>query len=173
MGMLGSAITHGISHLVGSVTPGNLADLVLWRFENFGAKPEMVLKSGVIVWAQVRTGLEKERVLRLMRSNFVNRWEMRMLQFRLFSRRMVDQCGVPTQHLRRSTRYHSSRKFPLTQVRRTRTAHPPIVYLPIWSYRRHGIVQPIQTRRSGQALSRLEKTRYEVEWRDAEDGGRC
>jgi urease alpha subunit len=49
-----SAITHGISHLVGSVAPGNLADLVLWRFENFGAKPEMVLKSGVIVWAQVR-----------------------------------------------------------------------------------------------------------------------
>ncbi|KAI0734245.1 hypothetical protein C8Q72DRAFT_808402 [Fomitopsis betulina] len=47
------AITHGISHLVGSVTPGMLADLVLWKPENFGSKPEMVLKSGVIAWAQM------------------------------------------------------------------------------------------------------------------------
>jgi len=49
-----SAITHGISHLVGHVAVGTLADLVLWKPENFGSKPEMVLKSGVIVWAQVR-----------------------------------------------------------------------------------------------------------------------
>jgi urease len=49
-----SAVTHGISHLVGQVKEGCLADLVLWRPENFGAKPEMVLKSGVIAWAQVR-----------------------------------------------------------------------------------------------------------------------
>jgi urease len=48
-----SAITHGIGHLVGSVEVGKLADLVLWKPENFGAKPEMVLKSGVIAWAQV------------------------------------------------------------------------------------------------------------------------
>jgi urease alpha subunit len=31
-----------------------MADLVLWKPENFGAKPEMVLKSGVIAWAQVK-----------------------------------------------------------------------------------------------------------------------
>jgi urease alpha subunit len=48
-----SAITHGISHVVGQIAPGALADLVLWKPENFGAKPEMVLKSGVIAWAQV------------------------------------------------------------------------------------------------------------------------
>ncbi|CDO70878.1 hypothetical protein BN946_scf184804.g10 [Trametes cinnabarina] len=47
------AITHGISHLVGQVAVGTLADLVLWKPENFGAKPEMVLKSGVIAWAQM------------------------------------------------------------------------------------------------------------------------
>ncbi|CAE6465966.1 unnamed protein product [Rhizoctonia solani] len=47
------AVTHGISHLVGQVKEGCLADLVLWRPENFGAKPEMVLKSGVIAWAQM------------------------------------------------------------------------------------------------------------------------
>ncbi len=49
-----SAITHGISHLVGQVAVGTLADLVLWKPENFAAKPEMVIKSGVIAWAQVR-----------------------------------------------------------------------------------------------------------------------
>ncbi|KZT20435.1 urease [Neolentinus lepideus HHB14362 ss-1] len=48
-----SAITHGISHLVGQVAVGTLADLVLWKTENFGAKPEMILKSGVIAWAQM------------------------------------------------------------------------------------------------------------------------
>ncbi|KAH9926834.1 hypothetical protein B0H21DRAFT_781334 [Amylocystis lapponica] len=47
------AITHGMSHLVGQVAVGALADLVLWKPENFGAKPEMVLKSGVIAWAQM------------------------------------------------------------------------------------------------------------------------
>ncbi|KAK7690863.1 Urease [Cerrena zonata] len=47
------AITHGISHLVGQVAVGTLADLVLWKPENFGSKPELVLKSGVIAWAQM------------------------------------------------------------------------------------------------------------------------
>ncbi|PFH46770.1 hypothetical protein AMATHDRAFT_69086 [Amanita thiersii Skay4041] len=47
------AITHGISHVVGQVAQGMLADLVLWKPENFGSKPETVLKSGVIVWAQM------------------------------------------------------------------------------------------------------------------------
>ena len=43
-----------MSHLVGQIAVGRLADLVLWKPENFGTKPEMVLKSGVIAWAQVR-----------------------------------------------------------------------------------------------------------------------
>ncbi|KAF8642029.1 hypothetical protein AX16_009750 [Volvariella volvacea WC 439] len=47
------AITHGISHVVGHVAVGTLADLVLWKPENFGSKPEMILKSGVIVNAQM------------------------------------------------------------------------------------------------------------------------
>lgn len=45
------AITHGISHLVGSVAPGRLADLVLWDPAFFGVKPAMVLKGGVIAGA--------------------------------------------------------------------------------------------------------------------------
>ncbi|MFG2535189.1 urease subunit alpha [Streptomyces sp. NPDC048511] len=40
------AIAHGIAHEVGSIEPGKLADIVLWRPEFFGAKPQLVLKSG-------------------------------------------------------------------------------------------------------------------------------
>ncbi|BBN02160.1 urease subunit alpha [Marchantia polymorpha subsp. ruderalis] len=47
------AIAHGISHLVGSVEVGKLADLVLWKPEFFGAKPEIVIKGGTIAWAQM------------------------------------------------------------------------------------------------------------------------
>jgi urease subunit alpha len=47
------AIAHGMSHLIGSVEAGKLADLVLWKPSMFGAKPEMVIKGGVIAWAQM------------------------------------------------------------------------------------------------------------------------
>src|SRR6202040_3097425 len=40
------AIAHGISHEVGSVESGKLADLVLWKPAFFGVKPEMVVKGG-------------------------------------------------------------------------------------------------------------------------------
>jgi urease subunit alpha len=47
------AITHGVAHRVGSVEVGKLADLVLWKPAFFGAKPEMVIKGGIIAWAQM------------------------------------------------------------------------------------------------------------------------
>src|SRR6266496_1070522 len=47
------AIAHGMAHLVGSVEVGKLADLVLWKPAFFGAKPEMVIKGGMIAWAQM------------------------------------------------------------------------------------------------------------------------
>ncbi|OLL27131.1 Urease [Neolecta irregularis DAH-3] len=47
------AIAHGMSHLIGSVEVGKLADLVLWEFESFGCKPEMVIKSGIITYSQM------------------------------------------------------------------------------------------------------------------------
>ncbi|MDC3952446.1 urease subunit alpha [Polyangium jinanense] len=47
------AVAHGASHLLGSVEVGKLADLVLWRSAFFGAKPEIVIKGGVIAWAQM------------------------------------------------------------------------------------------------------------------------
>ncbi len=47
------AISHGIAHEVGSVEVGKIADLVIWKPEFFGVKPEMVLKSGFIAQAQM------------------------------------------------------------------------------------------------------------------------
>jgi len=47
------AITHGISHEVGSIEVGKLADLSIWKPAFFGVKPETVLKSGFIAWANM------------------------------------------------------------------------------------------------------------------------
>jgi len=40
------AIAHGMAHEIGSLETGKLADIVLWRPDHFGAKPELVLKAG-------------------------------------------------------------------------------------------------------------------------------
>ena len=45
------ALTHGIAEHVGSIEPGKLADLVLWKPAFFGAKPEIVIKGGFIAWS--------------------------------------------------------------------------------------------------------------------------
>jgi urease subunit alpha len=47
------AVAHGLDAEVGSVEPGKLADLVLWHPAFFGVKPDLVLKGGMIAWAQV------------------------------------------------------------------------------------------------------------------------
>ena len=44
------AVAHGIDHEVGSVEPGKLADLVLWDPRFFGIRPQVVMKSGALVW---------------------------------------------------------------------------------------------------------------------------
>jgi len=45
------AITHGLSHEIGSVEEGKLADLVLWKPAFFGVKPSMIIKGGMIAAA--------------------------------------------------------------------------------------------------------------------------
>jgi urease subunit alpha len=45
------AITHGMAAEIGSIEPGKLADLVLWKPAFFGVKPEMVVKGGFIAWS--------------------------------------------------------------------------------------------------------------------------
>lgn len=85
-----SAITHGISHLVGHVAVGTLADLVLWKPESFGAKPEMVLKSGVIAYSQVSAMGEIIDVS----ANDLFRWAMQMPLSLPFSPSIRSRCGV-------------------------------------------------------------------------------
>jgi urease subunit alpha len=50
---LNPAIAHGIAHEVGTLEPGKLADVVLWRPEWFGAKPHLVVKGGLPAWGAV------------------------------------------------------------------------------------------------------------------------
>lgn len=47
------AIAQGMSHIVGSVEVGKLADLVLWMPAEFGTKPNLVIKGGMISYAQM------------------------------------------------------------------------------------------------------------------------
>jgi urease subunit alpha len=47
------ALVHGLSHEVGSVQVGLMADLVLWRYADFATKPDMVIKNGIPAWGVV------------------------------------------------------------------------------------------------------------------------
>jgi urease subunit alpha len=48
---INAARTFGIDAYIGSLEPGKLADVVLWRPAFFGIKPELVIKGGFIVWS--------------------------------------------------------------------------------------------------------------------------
>lgn len=50
------AITHGLSGHVGSLQPGRLADIVLWKPAYFGVKPALVIKGGHAAWAPLGEG---------------------------------------------------------------------------------------------------------------------
>ena len=50
---LNPAITYGISDVLGSIEKGKMADLVLWEPEFFGTKPKLVIKGGLINWANM------------------------------------------------------------------------------------------------------------------------
>ncbi len=58
---LNPAIAHGLSHQVGSLEPGKLADIVLWHPAFFGAKPQAVIKGGFVAWAAVGDGVGSTR----------------------------------------------------------------------------------------------------------------
>ena len=50
------AVAAGIDAHVGCIAPGRMADLVIWRRDHFGAKPELVVKAGQIVWSIMGDG---------------------------------------------------------------------------------------------------------------------
>lgn len=47
------AIAFGVSDCLGSIEKGKMADLVLWEPAFFGAKPKLVIKGGMINWANM------------------------------------------------------------------------------------------------------------------------
>ena len=107
---MGSAVCHGMSHLIGQVKVGCLADLVLYTPANFGARPEMVIKGGVIAWAHVCTlifgKVEADE----------RRWAMPMVPSPRCSPSLVAQCGAPRRLPHRSTRSSGSARRPWTMV---------------------------------------------------------
>jgi urease subunit alpha len=50
------AITHGLARHVGTLEPGKLADVVLWRPEFFGVKPNLIIKGGMPAWGVLGDG---------------------------------------------------------------------------------------------------------------------
>ena len=50
------AIAHGLSQHIGSLEPGKLADMVLWRPKFFGVKPNMIIKGGMPAWGALGDG---------------------------------------------------------------------------------------------------------------------
>jgi urease subunit alpha len=50
------ARAHGIDRWVGSLEPGKIADIVLWKPEFFGVKPELVIKGGYVAWGALGEG---------------------------------------------------------------------------------------------------------------------
>lgn len=60
------AIAQGMSHIIGSVEVGKLADLVIWTPANFGTKPKSVIKSGMLSYAQMVSTQEAFRDLNVI-----------------------------------------------------------------------------------------------------------
>ncbi len=53
---INAARTFGIDAYIGSIEPGKIADLVLWRPGYFGIKPQCVIKGGFVAWAAMGDG---------------------------------------------------------------------------------------------------------------------
>jgi urease subunit alpha len=56
------ALAHGVAHQIGTLEPGKLADIVLWRPAFFGVKPQLVLKAGFATWAPLGSGSGSTRI---------------------------------------------------------------------------------------------------------------
>jgi urease alpha subunit len=90
-----------MSHLIGSVAVGQMADLAFWDFDSFGARPNMIVKGGVIAWAQVSPFHPSFPYRHLVHTDI--RWEMQMVPSLRSNQSSVVQCGDITPQLLLST----------------------------------------------------------------------
>ena len=90
------AITHGISEDVGSVEVGKLADLVIWAPAFFGAKPTVVVKGGMVAYAQIGdpNGAAPYLQPMLPRQGFANLGAAREASCLTFVSRAAEEAGV-------------------------------------------------------------------------------
>ena len=100
------AITHGIAESVGSIEPGKLADLVLWKPEFFGVKPELIVKGGFIAWSvmgDANASIPTPQPV-LYRPMFGSFGHARYSTALTFISKAAQQAGIPEQlHLRKQT----------------------------------------------------------------------
>ncbi len=82
------AITHGISHVLGSVEVGKFADLVIWNPAFFGVKPDLVVKGGM---HQLRPDGRSER-LHTYAAAGVRQADVRCLWQRLCTAQPLRSC---------------------------------------------------------------------------------
>jgi urease subunit alpha len=109
------AIAHGIAEHVGSLQPGRVADIVLWRPAYFGVKPELVLKSGFPAWAPLGEG--NATVERAEPTRYAADWGGAGLAAASLSTTFVSERGMANRALRERL---AATGRTVTAVRRTR-----------------------------------------------------
>lgn len=170
------AITQGMSHVLGSVEVGKLADLVLWKPSNFGTKPSLVIKSGMISYAQMVSCvlLSGRHCLPIFSGAFprfgAGRSASSLTAFPLFG-----PLSLTVAHTGRPQRLHPNGPtcHLTTHVRAPRAVH--IHHLRVLRIPRLGrdcVVQALQTRRGCPELSHGGQEAHEVQRRHAQDEGR-
>ncbi len=107
------AIAHGIGDHVGSLEPGKLADIVLWRPGFFGVKPEAVIKDGFLAWGDTGQGNGSTILVepRMLRPSFGAVGDAPHLLGRFF----VSQAALENPELERGP--YASRLLPVSGTR--------------------------------------------------------
>ncbi len=119
------ALVHGIAHEVGSLQPGRLADVVLWRPAYFGAKPSLVIKGGLPAWGPLgdpNASIDTVEPLR-MGPQFGGHGAAPAQLSVLFTNEAADESSAPFPTARRRVPVRNTRTVGLSQmVRNARLA---------------------------------------------------
>jgi urease subunit alpha len=117
------ALVHGIAHEVGSLQPGRMADIVLWRPAAFAAKPALVLKSGLPAWGPLgdpNASIDSVEPLRLG-PQFGGHGAAPAQLSVLFTNSAADESTVPFPTARRRVPVRGTRSVRLSQLVRNTT----------------------------------------------------
>lgn len=125
---LNPAICYGISDILGSIAPGKVADLVLWEPAFFGVKPQLVIKGGLINWANMgdpnaSLTTPQPKIMRPMYGQFGG--EMAKTRYTFVSKAAAD-LGIKEKYGLESNVYAVNHVRQLTKkdmVRNTATPH--------------------------------------------------